>query len=315
MEQNTQAPSSEVVSQESASQESAQPKENTNLESVVKDVVKNVEKKQDAPADLDMTAKVKIKINGVEKTVSLKDAITLAQRGAAADEKFREAAKHRKEMDDLISSVRDDPRKLGTLIKALTGKEPEQVYESELSRVLEELTLDPKEKQLREYKKKLEEFERREKAENERKEQEKFAAAQAQWEQKYDKQISDAIKSSGLPLNEDTIQYTADIMLKQLEIDPDNDPPMDIVMDMVRDRYVTQLGKMAKSIDAEKLLELLGDDGYENLAKAAKGKKKSPVSINAEKQVISDSESSKETKSSWKSRDEFERRLEEWKKS
>jgi len=46
----------------------------------------------------------------------------------------------------------------------VTGRDPEEIYKERLAKKLEELSLDPKEKELRDYKRKLEEYEKKEQA-------------------------------------------------------------------------------------------------------------------------------------------------------
>jgi len=278
---------------------------------------KPLEKKPVDTKSLLDNEEVELTINGKVRKMKWKDAKPYLQRDIAADEKFREAAKQRKEFESLFKSVKSDPKKLRELVKLATGEEPTAIFERELAAELEELTLDPKEKELRNMKRKLEEYEKKEKALQEEQEASKRQKAQEYWETKYDKDISEALKSSGLPMNEDTIKYTAEIMLAQIEEAGDDsfEPPMSIVMDLVRERYIDSMGKLAKTMDPEKLLELLGDDGLEKLSKAAKTRKKTPINVSQESQSLSDSAPAKETKSNWKTRDDFERRIEEWKKS
>lgn len=259
---------------------------------------------------------VEIKKNGKLVKMKFKEAKAYLQRDMAADEKFQEAAKKRTEMDTLIKKIKEDPAALRQFLKMTTGEEPSKIFERELARELEELTLDPKEKELRKMKAKLEEYEKKEAKAREEQEQAKRKQAEDFWAKKYDEDISSALKSSGLPINEDTIRYAAEIMLSQIEASGDDsyDPPMEIVMDLVRDRYVGEFSRFSKTADVEKLLEILGDEQIERLTKAAKSKRKSPVTIDPEKQVIADGSAGQSEKKAWKSRSEFEDKIAEWAK-
>jgi hypothetical protein len=304
MEQNqSAAPAEPVANAEVATEEKA----------VDQKVVAKTEKVEN-PLE---NEEVDITVNGKVRKMKWKDAKAYLQRDIAADEKFREAAKQRKELETLFKSVKDNPKKLRELIKLATGEEATAVFERELAAELEELTMDPKEKEVRNMRKKLEEYEKKEAAAREKEEAEKRSKAQEYWETKYDKDISEALKSSNLPINEDTIRYTAEIMLAQIEDAGDDgfEPPMSIVMDLVRERYIDSMGKMAKTMDPEKLLELLGDDGLDKLSKAAQNKKKRPANISKENQVLSDEAPKSDAKKAWKSRDEFEQRIRDWEKS
>lgn len=259
---------------------------------------------------------VEIKKNGKIVKMKFKEAKAYLQRDMAADEKFQEAAKKRTEMDTLIKKIKEDPAALRQFLKMTTGEEPSKIFERELARELEELTLDPKEKELRAMKAKLEEYEKKEAKAREEQEQAKRKQAEDFWAKKYDEDISSALKSSGLPLNEDTIRYAAEIMLSQIEVSGDDsyDPPMEIVMDLVRERYVGEFSRFSKTADVEKLLEILGDEQIEKLSKAAKSKRKSPVNLDPSKQTIADGSSAQPEKKAWKSRSEFEDKIAEWAK-
>jgi hypothetical protein len=259
-------------------------------------------------AGLDLGSQVELVVNGRKIKMPLKDAISQAQRNLAADDKFREAAAARKEIEELKKKAKTSPKALRELIKAVTGEEPTKIFERELAAELEELTLDPREKELRSYKAKIEEYERERQERQEREQAAEQEKARTYWEQKYDKDLSEAIKGSGLPLNEDTIRYAAEIMLTQMEIDPDSDPPMSMVMELVRDRYLKQMSSLTSGLDPEKLLEILGDQGVEKIMKA-RGKRK--LEPSADNQVPAERQEKAEP-SRWKSRDEFEAKIKEW---
>jgi hypothetical protein len=259
---------------------------------------------------------VEIKKNGKLVKMKFKEAKAYLQRDMAADEKFQEAAKKRGEMDTLIKRIKEDPAALRQFLKMTTGEEPSKIFERELARELEDLTMDPKEKELRKMKQELETYKKKEAQAREAEQQAKQKQAEDFWAKKYDEDISSALKTSGLPINEDTIRYAAEVMLSQIEASGDDsyDPPMEIVMDLVRDRYVGEFSRFSKTADVEKLLEILGDEQIEKLTKAAKGRKKSPVTIDPGKQAIADGSGDRQEKKAWKDRSEFEKRIAEWSK-
>jgi AraC-like DNA-binding protein len=261
-------------------------------------------------AGVDPSALVELVIDGRKVKMPLKDAIAQAQRNMAADLRFKEAAKARKEIEELKAKAKSSPKALRDLIKAVTGEEPTKIFERELAAELEELSLDPKERELRKYKAQIEEYQAQLQEKEEAEKAQKRDQAQKYWEEKYDRDLSDAIKSSGLPLNEDTIRYAAEIMLAQLEIDDSVDPPMALVMELVKDRYLKETSSVVSKMDPEKLLELLGDDGFERIVKAGRSKKKMFADPN--NQFVQESVQKEEKPSPWKSRDEFEAKIKEW---
>ena len=261
-------------------------------------------------AGLDPSTPVELVIDGRKVKMPLKDAIAQAQRNIAADQRFKEAAKARKEMEELKAKAKSSPKALRDLIKAVTGEEPTKIFERELAAELEELSLDPKERELRKYKAQIEEYEAKLREKEELEKAAKRDQAQQFWEQKYDRDLSEAIKASGLPLNEDTVRYAAEIMLAQLEIDDSVDPPMALVMELVKDRYLKETSSVVSKMDPEKLLELLGDDGFERIVKVGRSKKKGFV--DPDNQVVQDGVQKEDKPSPWKTRDEFEAKIKEW---
>jgi phosphoenolpyruvate-protein kinase (PTS system EI component) len=65
---------------------------------------------------------------------------------------------------------------------------------------LEELSLDPKEKELRDYKRKVEAYEAKEKEAEAARQAEADSKAVAHWTQHYDTVLPKAITDAGLPL-------------------------------------------------------------------------------------------------------------------
>lgn len=249
--------------------------------------------------------KFKLKINGAEREVDEKFLLAHAQKGIAADERFQEAAKSRKTMEALVKKAKEDP---DALLRELTGRDPEEIYKEKLSEKLRRLTMDPKERELEEYKAKIASFEAEKAARDEADKKAAMDKTTQFFVKKYDKEIPEAIKAAGLPLTEDVIKYTADIMLSNLE--EGLDLPYDVVMELVRDRYMRGVKGFLSTADKEKLIDLLGEDVVDALI-AAKAKKGKAAGKQPAKQAVSAPEP---TKSPYMTPDELKKYVEEWSK-
>lgn len=230
-----------------------------------------------APAsDKEEPRKFTIKVNGKEKVVDEKTALAYLQRELAADEKFRSASAEAKRIEAIIKGAKNDPDKL---IKELMGMDPLELYKKRIGDEIRKMSLTPEQRELEDAKMRLADYERREqeRVENERKASEE--RAKSFYIKKYDSEIPEALKSAGLPVNEDTVRYTAEVMLANLE--EGLDLPYEVVMDLVKDKYQRSIKGFLSASDKEKLLELLGDDVLSGLleAKTKKGTVKRTMAV------------------------------------
>lgn len=252
----------------------------------------------------EVVRKYKLKINGQDREVDEKFLVTHAQKGLAADEKFQKTAVERKNMEKLIKLAKEDPDRV---IRELTGEEADEVYKRRLAAKLEKLSMTPEQRELAEYKEKLAAYEKKEaekKAEETKAREEKAVQF---WVQQYDKEIPEAIKAAGLPVDTDIIKSTTEVMLAALE--DGIDMPMSVVMDIVKDKYKTSLKGFVKKSEKTALLDLLDDEDVEGLIKAREAKKSAKKPAQA---VQTQSRPYADPKVV--SQDEWNERIERWKK-
>jgi len=267
---------------------------------------------QGSPADqqaAEQIRKFKLKVNGAERELDEKSLLAFAQKGLAADEKFQSAAQQRKQVERLIKLAKEDP---DVLLRELTGEDPEEIYKRRLSAKLEELSLDPKEKELRDYKKKIEEYEKREAKRKEEAEQAQHSRAVEYWTQKYDKELPSAIKAAGLPMTEDVIKHTAEVMIANLE--EGFDMPIEAVMEVVKDRHLASIKNFLTAAEKEKLVDLLGEDVVDGII-AARAKKANKSQKSTQKPTIQASESggqSRQKKSYKEALAELDEQISKW---
>lgn len=247
--------------------------------------------------------KIKLKVNGAEKEYDEKAVIAFAQKGMSADEKYQKAAAERKKIEKLVELAETDPDQL---LRELLKKDPDEFYKERIKKKLEDLSLDPKDRELRDAKRKIEELT---KAEEARKEKEKAESLQKMTDfyiQKFDKEIPDALKSIGVPVNRETTKRMTDMMLSNLE--EGTDLPVEVCAELVKDEYLGSVKGSVKSFDPELLAELLEDEVFQKVLEA-KNKKKPE-----KKQALADGSQVKKDSKNFSTREEFEAYIKEWSK-
>lgn len=268
--------------------------------------VEDTQQKQDVTATQEPEKrKFKLKVNGSQREFDEDAVRAFAQKGLGADQKFQKAAEYRKQVQRLAKLAKEDP---DSLLRQLTGQDPEQIYKSRLSKRLQELSLDPKEKELREYKKKIEQYEKKQAELKAAQEKERETKATQFWTQKYDKELPDAIKAAGLPLTQDVIRATVDIMIANLE--QGLDLPYSAVMQIVKDKYTSSVKNFLTATQKDKLIDLLGQDVAQALIQA----KQKKTQKSAPKMSIQKSAEQKTTKTLKQAERELDQRIKEWAK-
>lgn len=266
----------------------------------------DTQQKQDVTATQEPEKrKFKLKVNGSQREFDEDAVRAFAQKGLGADQKFQKAAEYRKQVERLAKLAKEDP---DSLLRQLTGQDPEQIYKSRLSKRLQELSLDPKEKELREYKKKIEQYEKKQAELRTAQEKERETKATQFWTQKYDKELPDAIKAAGLPLTQDVIRATVDIMIANLE--QGLDLPYSAVMQIVKDKYTSSVKNFLTATQKDKLIDLLGQDVAQALIQA----KQKKTQKSAPRMSIQKSTEQKTTKTLKQAERELDQRIKEWAK-
>lgn len=211
-----------------------------------------------APAE---ERKFRLKFGKDEREVTEREAIALAQKGWAADEKFQSAAKKEKAIRDAIKNG-----DLDYLIRQKYGKDPDDWAKERLQAKLRMLTMTPEERELHERRQEIERL--RSEGERMRKEQEgaKRAQLQQHYEQQYDKELSEAIQKEGLPKNRVAVKRAVDIASKL--VDMGLEPDWGLVVKEAKRQIVDEMKELFGGYKDEDLLDLLGEDLPKRLGKA-----------------------------------------------
>jgi hypothetical protein len=209
------------------------------------------------PAEKEVISKIKVGDTEYDEAV-LK---SLIEKSKGADKKFLEAAQARKEAMRFFKLAKENPAEF--LRK--TGLDPKKFAYDEVAADVKNKLRDPKEVALEEAQKRLKEFEAKETAEKERKNQEKLDKQAKAAEAKLHQDIIEALEvSPALPKNAFTVAKIAKYLQTVLDKTGEMLSPKDVVKVMERDLR-GELQGVVKGASAEQLLELIGEEGLATL--------------------------------------------------
>lgn len=228
-------------------------------------------KPEEQPDDGTGVRKFIVKVNGQEQEVTEDELIQGYQTRKASDEKFREAAMSKKQAEEFINLLRTNPRKV--LTNPDLGIDMRKLAEEYLVEQMEEEMMDPKDKELRDAKRQLQEIEDEKKRKAKEEEESQAVQLKEKYSQEYSSQIVDALQSSGLPKSEHTVKRMAYYMHQGLQRGY-NLSAKDVV-GLVKQDYIDEQKSLFGQLDGDMLVQLLGDDVANKIRKYDVGRVKS----------------------------------------
>lgn len=208
--------------------------------------------------------KYKVKVDGEDLDVDEEELLRGYQLSKASQKRMSEAAQLRQQAEELVKLAKTDPRKL--LTHPSIGHDLKAFAEQILAEHLEEALMDPKDKELRDTKKRLAEFESAQKAIKDAEDAKQRQALYEHYETDISNKIASALDTSGLPKNESTVKRMAQYM--KLAIDNGMDVQPADVVELVRNDYVNEVKSLFGSTNEDTMLSLLGDDLTNKAVKA-----------------------------------------------
>lgn len=159
--------------------------------------------------------KYKLNVYGSEVELSESDLVREAQKGFAADKKWKEASELHNKAKPVLDKLQAGD--LSFILESLPKDKIRAFAEDYLLEQLEWDSLTPDQQEHRELKRFKEETDRQRLSERERAEQDAKAQAVNHWAEKLDTEIADAITSSGRKVTPRTVKRMAENMLALLE--------------------------------------------------------------------------------------------------
>jgi len=220
-----------------------------------------------------MLKKHKVKVDGEEIEVDEDEVLKNYQLKKASDKRFQEGMQARKQAEEFIRLLKTDPLKV--LSHPSIGVDVKKWAEDFLVKEMQKEMMTPEQKQMEEYKSKLAKYQELEEEAKRKSEDEKKEAVRNELREGYHKQIIGALETSGLPKTEYTvgrmIHYMAKGLQGRYELDASD------VVDLVRRDYINDTKALYSNLDADALVQLLGDDVAKKIRKYDLNKVKNPL--------------------------------------
>ncbi|CAM6000299.1 unnamed protein product [Sphagnum balticum] len=199
--------------------------------------------------------KWKLKAGKQEREVTSEaELVRLAQLGIGANEKFEQAAKTRKQAEEVLEIIQKNPAEALTKL----GFDVRKLAEEYLAEKIQEEMLTPEQKKVKEMEQQLKKYQE-EKAEFERQQREaQISQLQSQYEVDIQQKIINAIDANKLPKNPKTVARFAEYMLEGVENGVDYDP-RDLAPRIRRD-LEEEHRQMYRDSAVEEILKILGPD-------------------------------------------------------
>ena len=253
-----------------------------------------------------MLKKYKVKVDGEDLDVSEDELLSNYQLRKASDKRFQEGMQARKQAEEFIRLLKTDPTKV--LSHPSVGLDAKKWAEEYLINEMQREMMTPEQRQMEEYKSKLAKYEEQEQMTKKQQEEAQQAQIRQKYTDDYNKQIVGALDSSGLPKTEFTVQRMIHYMAKALENNYEvgaND-----VVDLVRRDYINDTKSLYSGLDADALIQILGDDVASKIRKADLNKIRNPQRGKVPSNAGIDTNPSTGGKSEKLSKDEWREMLE-----
>ena len=243
------------------------------------------EAQEDGAMDINDPVEHTVKIDGQEHTVSAakvrkylelgeEEPITprmlkLFSKGVAADNRFRTAAGSRKQVEDVVERIKKNPMLL--LEKMMDRQDMLDLMEKAIIERAKLEAMDPKEREQMERRKYLEkraaqadEMERRQK-------ERKLSEQSSRYRQTLEKDFSEALKETGVPVTQRTMRRMAEIAKAHYSARGKIPSPKRMAQHLKEQRSA-EIERSFSEMDGETLLSQLGPEAAKKIQKAL-GKK------------------------------------------
>jgi hypothetical protein len=200
--------------------------------------------------------KYSVVVDGEKIEVTEEELLKGYQTRKASDKRFMEAAKEKKQAETFLRLLKENP--LEVLKHPALGHDLRKLAEEYIYQELQKESMDPKERELLEYKEKIRKYEDQERKTKEDMEAKDREELKTKFAQDYHKDIIQALDKSGLPKSATTVKKMA-FYLHQAAKRGYKVGAADVV-DLVREDYTRELRDLYGSADGESLLSMLGED-------------------------------------------------------
>jgi len=244
----------------------------------------------------------KVKINGEEHDVDENELKRGYSHQKAANKEMQAAKALQKQAMGILEQLKDE----GTLFQVMKqlGHDPRGLSEKYLSEIIKDEMLDPRDRELKEAKRKIQEYEDFKTKEKADVEERNGKEMQKRFSEDYTKQFTEALDKSELPVTKETISRMAHYIKLAAELD-NYAMTADEASKLVQDDYTKKYRSVIANADGEQLMKLLGDDIANKVRKWDTSRVKDPNQFiktpekQGEKSERKTNKSAKPTNTSW----------------
>lgn len=205
----------------------------------------------------------KVTVDGEELEVDEDELKKGYSHAKAAQKRMQEAAMSRKEAESVLRMFKENPRQAMNRL----GIDVRQLAESVIQDELSEAMLSPEQKELRQYKKQLEEYQNAEKSAREQYEKQQQEQEMARYTEQVQSEIVSTLDTAGLPKTERTVGRIAHYMQAAISAGYGNVTPADVI-EYVKNDYIADFKSFMGGMSEEQIEMFLGADVLRRAAKA-----------------------------------------------
>ena len=230
----------------------------------------------------------KVMVDGQEVEVDEKELLRGYAHNKAASKRMEEAAMSRKEAEQVLKLFKQNPKEAFKLL----GHDARKFAENIINEELQEAMLSPQDRELRDYKRKVEEFESERRTAQEQYEKEQMESEINKHAESIQAGIISALETAGLPKTERTVgrivYYMQSALAAGYNVNPSD------VMDQVKEDYKHDINSLLGNLPDEVLETFLGSDLVRKVAKSTVKTEKKPTVV--PKEVNANRQGKKEEK-------------------
>jgi hypothetical protein len=216
-----------------------------------------------------MRKKYDLKVNGKTRSIDLdlsddKAVTDYLQKAMAADEKFQEAATLRKDVQQLVRTLKENP--LAILTHPNIGVDVKKLAEMVINQELEDMQKSPEQKKYEAMEKELQ-------SERQLRQQQEEAARQAEIGRRQEEQfrqidddISEALSSTDLPKSPYVVKRISDTMIAAMDMGY-RDVTIKDIMPIVEKQLREEIGNWFDSSSEDALEKLIGKNNWDRVRK------------------------------------------------
>ena len=206
--------------------------------------------------------KHRVKVDGREMEISHDELISGYQKSRSSDQRFQEAARKEKEVNDFFARAKEDP---WSALEQL-GIDADTAAEQRVLRKLELELMNPDAKKAYKAEQELSRLIKEREAENKAKQEQEAQFYQQQAVQNIDSGIAQAFQSKGVKMTNGLVRQVADKQLAYLNANGSM-MPFDKALDMVIGDTKGSMAEYLSNMSIEEALQLLPPSFLDNIRK------------------------------------------------